>query len=164
VPVLETLRAWLDETRPQILPGSALGEALAYLDNHWRGLVRYCDDGRYEMNINGVENAIRPFCIGRRGWLFSDTVAGAKSSANLYSLIQTAKANRLESYAYLRRVFTELPKATSLADVEALLPLRIAPSQIDVNTHSARGRQPQRQGRINTCPGAYPETTSFPSP
>jgi len=137
VPVLETLRAWLDETRPQILPGSALGEALAYLDNHWGGLVRYCDDGRYEMDTNNVENAIRPFCIGRRGWLFSDTVAGAKSSANLYSLIQTAKANRLEPYAYPRRVFTELPKATSLADVEALLPLRIAPSQIDVNTHSA---------------------------
>ena len=64
-------------------------------------------------------------------------MAGARSSANLYSLIQTAKANGLEPYAYLRYVFTELPKANSVADIEALLPLRIAPSQIDVNTHSA---------------------------
>ncbi len=137
VPVLDDLRAWLDEMRPQILPGSALGEAFAYLDNHWSGLVRYCDDGRYGMDTNGVENAIRPFCIGRRGWLFADTVAGARSSANLYSLIQTAKANGLEPYAYLRHVFTELPKATSLADIEALLPLRVAPSQLDVNTDPA---------------------------
>ncbi len=136
VPVLDDLRTWLDETRPQILPGSALGEALGYLDNHWRGLVRYCDDGRYEMDTNGVENAIRPFCIGRRGWLFSDTVAGARSSANLYSLIQTAKANGLEPYAYLRYVFTELPKANSVADIEALLPLRVAPSQLDVTATS----------------------------
>lgn len=95
MPVLNALRTWLDEMRPQILPGSALGEALAYLDNHWSGLLSYCDDGRYGIDTNGVENAIRPFCIGRRSWLFADTVAGAKSSANLYSLIQTAKANGL---------------------------------------------------------------------
>ncbi len=61
-------------------------------------------------------------------------MAGARSSANLYSLIQTAKANGLEPYAYLRYVFTELPKANSVADIEDLLPLRVAPSQLDVNT------------------------------
>jgi transposase len=133
LPVLEALRAWLDETRPKILPGSALGEALAYLDNHWAGLVRYCDDGRYAMDTNLIENALRPFCVGRRGWLFCDTVAGAKSSANLYSLIQTAKANGLEPYAYLRHVLTELPKATSVDDIEALLPARIDPSRLLTN-------------------------------
>lgn len=58
----------------------------------------------------------------RKNWLFSDTVHGARSSANLYSLIETAKANGLEPYAYLRRVFTELPRATTVADIEALLP------------------------------------------
>jgi transposase len=131
--VLEALRTWLDETRAKILPGSALGEALAYLDNHWTGLARYCDDGRYGMDTNRVENAIRPFCVGRRNWMFSDTVAGAQSSANLYSLIQTATANGLEPYAYLRYVFTELPKATSVADIEALLPARIDPSRFLVN-------------------------------
>ncbi len=130
VPVLAKLRAWLDQMRPKIVPSSALGEALAYLDNHWDGLVRYCDDGRCGMDTNPVENAIRPFCRGRRGWLFADTVAGAKSSANLYSLIETAKANDIEPYAYLRHVFTELPKANSLGDVEALLPARIDPAAL----------------------------------
>ena len=125
--MLNRLREWLDTTRPKILPSSALGEALAYLDNHWAGLVRYCEDGRYGLDTNLVENAIRPFCVGRRGWLFSDTVAGARSSANLYSLVQTAKANHLEPYAYLRHVFIELPKATSLEHIEALLPTRIDP-------------------------------------
>jgi len=133
LPVLKTLRTWLNETRAKVLPGSALGEALAYLDNHWTGLARYCDDGRYGMDTNRVENAIRPFCVGRRNWLFSDTVAGAKSSANLYSLIRTARANGLEPYAYLRQVFTELPKATSVDDIEALLPTRIDPSRLLAN-------------------------------
>ena len=75
-----------------------------------------------EIDNNRCENAIRPFVVGRRDWLFSDTVKGAQSSANLYSLIETAKANALEPYAYLRRVFTLLPAATNLADIEALLP------------------------------------------
>ena len=58
----------------------------------------------------------------RKNWLFSDTVQGAQASANLYSLIETAKANGLEPYAYLRHVFTLLPQATTVADIEALLP------------------------------------------
>ncbi len=62
--------------------------------------------------------------IGRKNHLFSDTVSGAKASANLYSLIETAKANGIEAYAYLKRVFTELPKATTVEDIEALLPIR----------------------------------------
>ena len=84
--------------------------------------MRYCEDGRLEIDNNHCENAIRPFVIGRKNWLFSDTVKGAQSSANLYSLIETAKVNGLEPYAYLRRVFTLLPAATTVADIEALLP------------------------------------------
>ena len=77
------------------------------------------------MNIdnNLCENAIRPFVIGRKNHLFSDTVSGAKASANLYSLIETAKANGLEPYGYLKQVFTDLPKAISVEDIEALLPI-----------------------------------------
>ncbi len=71
---------------------------------------------------NLVENAVRPFVVGRKNYLFCDSVAGANATANLYSLIETAKANKVEPYRYLRHVFTELPKATSLEDVEALLP------------------------------------------
>lgn len=134
MPVLAKLRAWLDATRPKIAPSSKLGEALAYLDTHWAGLVRYCDDGRFGMDTNAVENALRPFCVGRRRWLFADSVAGAKASANLYSLVITAKANHLDPHAYLRHLFTELPKATALGDIEALLPSRIDPSLLRLDT------------------------------
>lgn len=122
VPVLNALHAWLVQTSPKVIPSSPLGKALGYLERHWAGLVRYCDDGRLEIDNNRCENAIRPFVVGRRNWLFSATAKGATSSANLYSLIETAKANGLEPYAYLRRVFTRLPAATSVADIEALLP------------------------------------------
>ena len=74
---------------------------------------------------NATENAIRPFCLGRRNWLFSDTEAGAKASANLYGLIETCKAVGLEPYHYLRRIFTDLPKACTVEDFEALLPMNL---------------------------------------
>jgi len=130
VPVLDALRAWLDDTLEKVPPSSPLGKAMGYLDNQWPALVRYCDDGRYGIDTNPVENSIRPFCLGRRNWLFADTVAGARASARLYSLVQCAKVNGLEPYAYLRRVFTELPRAQSLADVEALLPTRFTPADL----------------------------------
>ncbi|WP_018015916.1 transposase domain-containing protein, partial [Teredinibacter turnerae] len=80
------------------------------------------EDGRYPMDNNAAERAIRPFTIGRKNWLFSKSQAGAKASANLYSLIETAKANKLNIYDYLTHVFKELPNAQSIEDVEALLP------------------------------------------
>jgi transposase len=91
----------------------------------WPKLVRYADDGQVAIDTNLAENAIRPFALGRRNWLFADTVNGAKASANLYSLVQTARANDLEPYAYLRRLFTELPAAQTVDDIEALLPWNI---------------------------------------
>ena len=114
VPVLNNLRAWLDEMRPKVAPKTKLGEALTYLDNNWAGLIAYCDEGRYHIDNNTIESHIRPFCVGRRAWLFADTPAGAMASARLYSLVRSAKANKLDPYAYLRHVFTELPKAQSL--------------------------------------------------
>ncbi len=134
MPLLKKLKAWLDTNRPKVLPSSPLGEALAYLDNHWNGLIRYCEDGRLEIDNNLCENTIRPFVVGRRNWLFSDTVNGAKASAALYSLIETAKANRLEPYAYLCHVFTELPKAQSVEDIEKLLPYNLEPHALNNNS------------------------------
>ncbi|WJW74360.1 IS66 family transposase [Thiohalobacter sp. IOR34] len=121
-PLLETLRTWLDEVLPQVPPATATGKALNYLNNEWPKLVRYLEDGRLEIDNNGAENAIRPFVVGRKNWLFSTSVKGVKASANLYSLIETAKANGLEPYAYLRRVFSELPRANTIEAIEALLP------------------------------------------
>ena len=97
VPVLNALRAWPDDTLPKVLPSGPLGKAMRYLDNQWNALVRFCDDGRYGIDTNPVENAIRPFCLGRRNWLFADTVPGANASARLDSLIETAKACPRES-------------------------------------------------------------------
>ena len=121
-PVFDELRTWLEATLPQILPSSATGQALNYLHNEWDRLVRYLDDGRLEIDNNLAENAIRPFVVGRKNWLFSTSVKGVKASANLYSLIECTKINGLEPYAYLRHVFTELPKAVTVEAIEALLP------------------------------------------
>ena len=71
------------------------------------------------------ENAMRPFVVGRKAWLFSDTPKGAIASARLYSLVETAKANGLEPFAYLRHIFTMLPQAKTLEDIEALLPWNV---------------------------------------
>jgi transposase len=129
-PILERMRSWLDESLPTVPPGSATGKALNYLNNEWGKLVRYLDDGRLEIDNNLAESAIRPFVIGRKNWLFSQSVAGVKASANLYSLIETAKANGLEPYAYLRHLYTYLPRATSVEDIEALLPGNIDPKHL----------------------------------
>ena len=122
LPIINQIRSWLDDVLPQIAPSSATGGALSYLNNEWDHLIRYLDDGRLEIYNNGAENSIRPFVLGRKNWLFSASVKGVKASANLYSLIETAKANGLEPYAYLRHVFTELPKAETVEAIEALLP------------------------------------------
>jgi len=124
-PVLESFYQWANELRPKVPPKSGLGKALSYLLDHWLGLTRYLEDGRLEIDNNRVENAIRPFVVGRNGWLFSATVQGATASARLYSLVETAKANGLEPYAYLRHVLTWLPRAKSLDDIEALLPWNV---------------------------------------
>jgi transposase len=121
-PILDEIRSWLDDVLPQVAPSSAAGRALSYLNNEWEHLTRYLDDGRLEIDNNGAENAIRPFVLGRKNWLFSASVKGVKASANLYSLIETAKANGLEPYGYLRHVFTELPRAETVEAIEALLP------------------------------------------
>ncbi|MGK0441895.1 MAG: hypothetical protein ACJA0N_001700 [Pseudohongiellaceae bacterium] len=88
-------------------------------------LTGYTENGAWPIDNNRAENSIRPFVIGRKNWLFANSQAGAHAGANLYRLIETAKVNNLEPYAYLKRVFTLLPQAKSLEDVDALRPKRI---------------------------------------
>lgn len=130
-PVLQQLKAWLDKTHTQITPQSALGKAVNYLASNWSKLIRYIEGGHLPIDNNPAERAIRPFVIGRKNWLFSDTPKGAHASAVIYSLIETAKANGQEPYAWLRHVLERLPLAKSSADYEALLPWRCA----QVNTY-----------------------------
>lgn len=125
-PIWTELRSWLDRSLGAAPPQSLTGKAINYLASEWPRLIRCLDDGRIEVDNNLCENAIRPFVMGRKAWLFSDTPRGAEASAKLYSLIETAKACGLEPITYLRHIFENLPQATTLADLEALLPWAIA--------------------------------------
>lgn len=128
-PVVAAIEAMVLAHLHDVLPQSLLGKALHYLHQQWPKLLRFLDDDRYPLDNNLAENAIRPFVVGRKNWLFSDTVRGAQASANLYSLIETAKANGLEPYHYLRHVFERLPQADSVDDIERLLPWNVDPDQ-----------------------------------
>ena len=101
MPILKGMRQWLDKALIAVTPKSALGNALAYMHRYWPKLIRYVEWGDTPIDNNRCENAIRPFVVGRRAWLFSDTPAGAHASALIYSLVETAKANRLEPSAWL---------------------------------------------------------------
>ena len=129
-PVIEKLREWLDASIGSVPPQSLTGKAMAYLDRQWPKLVRVLDDGRLPLDTNLVENAIRPFVVGRKAWLFADTVAGARASANLYSLIETAKANRIEPWRYLNHLFEVLPRIDTPRELEPLLPQNIDPDAL----------------------------------
>lgn len=120
-PILEEIRTWLDKNLDKVLDSSLAGKALKYLHSEWHKLIRYIDDGRLSIDNNYCENKIRPFCLGRKNWMFADTPAGAEASAILYSLIETAKANDIHPYDYLRLIFTLLPRAKTLEDYEKLL-------------------------------------------
>lgn len=128
-PILEAFGAWLE--KQDVNPESLLGKAIAYTRNEWPRLLVYLEDGRLSMDNNAVENAIRPFAVGRKNWLFSNTPDGAHASARLYSLVETAKAHDVNAYAYLKFVFTHLPNATSEKDLDALMPWNIPSNALE---------------------------------
>jgi transposase len=122
IPVLNALKEWLDKIAPKVLPDSKLGDAVSYTLNQWEYLTRYAEDGRMPIDNNLLERDIRIFATGRKSWLFSDTVNGAKASAVVYSLMLTCRASRVEPLAWLRHVLTELPQRADDADITDLLP------------------------------------------
>ncbi len=113
-------------------PKGLLGRAISYTLANWEKLIIYIEDGRLRPDNNLVENAIRPFVVGRKNWLFAGSPDGAKASATFFSLIESAKANGLEPYAYLRYIFKKLPLAQTEQDLKDLLPLNIDPATIAV--------------------------------
>ena len=108
-PVLEAFWCWLDSLNA--LKGSALGKAVTYAKNQKPYMENYLLDGRCSLSNNAAENAIRPFTVGRKNWLFADTPKGASASAAIYSLVETAKANGLNVYAYLQHLLLYMPSA-----------------------------------------------------
>jgi transposase len=122
VPVLSTLKEWLDKIAPKVVPDTKLGDAVSYALNQWEYLTRYTEDGRMPIDNNILEREIRIFATGRKSWLFCDTVQGAKASAVIYSLMLTCRACRVEPLAWLRHVLTELPQRPNDTDIDDLLP------------------------------------------
>ena len=130
VPILKDLRGWLDKALVAVTPKSALGKALAYMHRYWPKLIRYVEWGDTPIDNNRCENAIRPFVVGRKSWLFSDTPAGAHASALIYSLVETAKANGIEPSAWLALLLRTVPGARPVEEIEAILPWNLNPATL----------------------------------
>jgi hypothetical protein len=122
--ILAELKEWVDEKKSKVPPQSVGGKALNYFINEYPYLVGYLDSGKLNISNCGVENKIRPFAIGRKNWLFSDSVDGAKASAMFYSLIETCKANGENPFDWLMKVLEKLPHAQTVEDYEILLPFQ----------------------------------------
>ena len=123
LPLLEEYYAWLNMVHPE--KGSKLEEAVRYSLNQKQQLMAFLDNGEVPISNNLAENAIRPFTLGRKNWLFCDTPKGAEASAIVYSLAESAKANGIEPFAYLQHVLLQLPylgKTHSHQELESLMP------------------------------------------
>jgi transposase len=131
-PLLDEFKDWLEAKKPLTPPKGLLGQAISYTLANWEKLIIYIQDGRLGPDNNLVENAIRPFVVGRKNWLFAGSPDGARASAAFFSLIETAKANGLEPYAYLRHIFEKLPLAQTEHDLKDLLPQNIDPDTLAV--------------------------------
>jgi transposase len=135
-PIMQAFHAWLEALAPKVLPESRIGKAVLYTLGQWQKLTVFLTHGDVPMTNNRCENAIRPFVVGRKGWLFSDTVKGALASANLYSLVETCKANGVEPHAYLTFLLERLPHLKTIEDYEAVLPWNARPATRPVSHHT----------------------------
>ncbi|KAA8976587.1 IS66 family transposase [Halospina sp. K52047b] len=122
LPRLQAFKSWLDANADKVAKGSLTRKAMDYALNQWETLVGYCQRGDLQISNALAENAIRPFALGRRAWLFADTARGANASATCYSLIETARANGLEPSAYIHHLLNHIAEADTVEKLEALLP------------------------------------------
>jgi transposase len=123
-PVLDEFYKWLKYHKPRVLPKSAFGTAVKYCLNQWEKLCGFLKDGRLEIDNNRSERSIKIFVIGRKGWLFSNTARGAKTSAIIYSIVETAKENGLKPFEYMKYLFEEMPNMNidDTMELDKLLP------------------------------------------
>ncbi len=125
LPLLNAFKLWLEQNVGKIMKGSLTRQAMDYTLNHWAELIGYCDHGQVNISNALAENAIRPFAVGRKAWLFADSSQGASASAGCYSLIETAKANQLEPTAYIQYVLDHIGEADTQEKLDALLPWNV---------------------------------------
>ena len=111
-PLWDQMKLWAEEQKLKVPPDSKIGKALRYLLNQYSHLTRYLEDGRYQIDNGEVERVIRKYAIGRNNWLFSQSEGGAHANATLYSLVLTAKLNKVNTFYALNYIFRELPKMT----------------------------------------------------
>jgi transposase len=125
--ILNAFHQWLEREQAQVLGSSKLGEAVAYTLNQWPKLIRYLEDEELTPDNNACERSIRPFVMGRKNWIMSGSPSGAQSSCSLYSLIETAKINGRNPYAYLKTVFEQAALMKPGDDWNRLLPWNLSP-------------------------------------
>lgn len=126
LPIIREFEKWLDEHAKKLNPESLAGKAVKYTRNEWQYLMNCFSSGEFKIDNNYVESHIRPFTIGRKNWMFSVKPEGAVASANIYSLVETAKANGIDPFDYLKKVFERLPYAESESDFLELLPVKVS--------------------------------------
>jgi transposase len=136
-PSMEAIKSWCEHKKTQVLPSSTLANAINYYLNEYEQLTAFLEDGRYEMDNSWVERQIKRFAIGRKNWLFCDSVEGAKASSILYSLALTAKLNGKNPFEVLTEIFKELPKDESADGYERLTNLLLSPE----NPQSCRKKE-----------------------
>jgi len=135
-PILEGFKPWLEQTLAHAPPRSGLAQAIGYTLNRWTALLRYVDDGMLNIDNNPVERTIRGVALGRKNYLFCGSDGGGHRAALIYSLIESAKLNQIDPYAYLVDILTKLPSCRA-KDLPALLPYRWQASR-DVNAEELR--------------------------
>jgi len=124
-PVLEEFYAWLQETKPLVPEKSKIGDAISYTLNQWKYLVNYLLDPRLELSNNGTERCVKSYIIPRKNFLFHDTMKGASSSATVFSIVETAKANNLRPYEYIKFLLENISKVdfeNNPDEIDNLLP------------------------------------------
>jgi transposase len=125
-PVLDKFKIWLEKRAVEVPPSLLLGKAIGYTLNQWDKLTAYLESPNLTPDNNACENAIRPFVLGRKNWLFCKSPSGADSSCGMYSLIETARQNGLVPGDYLLVLFKSAPLAETGEDWEKLLPWNIS--------------------------------------
>ena len=125
-PRVDAFFAWVKEHQGDVPPKGKTGEGFTYCLNAEKYLQAFLDDGLIPIDNSAAERAVRPFTVGRKNWQLIDTVNGAQASAVVYSIVETAKANNLKPYEYLKYLLTELPdrldKKNSELNLDDLLP------------------------------------------
>ena len=127
-PLVDEFGAWLTEQRARVSAKSSLGEALAYIARHWDGLMVFLDDGRVEMGSNAVENRIRPQALTRKNALFAGHDESAAARASVASLIESAKLNQVDPYAYLKATLEAIASGHPASRIDELLPRYFTPA------------------------------------